>query len=168
MDHHCPWLNNCVGHFNYRYFFLFLVSLSIGCLVFIIHGTSLFLNEFWYRRSDIEWPNELAPVLFILLYCICIAIGIAVFMMACWHGYLIGTGQTTIDYYNNRAKREHTLVTGQVFVNEYDLGTVRNFKEFFNIGRHRHWTSVLIPVPCLPSGDGTKFVTFAEFIREEI
>ena len=59
-------------------------------------------------------------------------------------------------------------VTGQVFVNEYDLGTIRNFQEFFNVGRHRHWTSILVPKPCPPSGDGTKFTSFAEFIREDL
>ena len=41
MDHHCPWINNCIGHFNQKFFILFVWYSFTGCL------TSLMIS-FWY------------------------------------------------------------------------------------------------------------------------
>jgi palmitoyltransferase len=95
------------------------------------------MTEIVGQRFDYPWAFNLEPMLFIMIFVISICIGLAVLGMAIWHTYLIATGQTTIEYYMNGEKKEHSKYTGQVFVNEFDLGTLRNFKEFFNVGPHR-------------------------------
>ena len=49
MDHHCPWINTCVGHFNHGHFVSFLASAVLGCgLATISLSLSLYygLNRF--------------------------------------------------------------------------------------------------------------------------
>lgn len=40
------WLNNCVGHFNHRYFFSFCLYMTLGCVYCSISSKDLFLDAY--------------------------------------------------------------------------------------------------------------------------
>ncbi|XP_030371204.1 probable palmitoyltransferase ZDHHC24 [Scaptodrosophila lebanonensis] len=50
-DHHCLFTCCCIGHYNYRYFFYFLVYMAIGSL-YVSINTSIYL---WYLHADVYW-----------------------------------------------------------------------------------------------------------------
>ena len=128
MDHYCPWMFNVVGFRNYRYFFLFLLWLWVGCVYAIIMTIVPFFSIRKHREvfGIIVPKKDSANVSF--MFIICCAICFSISFLFFWHLYLILTGQTTIEYHINRSKKREGATRGHLYMNPYDMGRRKNWQ----------------------------------------
>jgi len=76
-----------------------------------------------------------------------------------WQLYLVMTGQTQYEFYENQSKKNKMKKRGETFVHEFDLGPMKNFQFFFGVGR-QWWTfSWMLPSLKTIPGDGINFPT---------
>nr|KAF6311481.1 zinc finger DHHC-type palmitoyltransferase 3 [Myotis myotis] len=69
MDHHCPWVNNCVGENNQKYFVLFTMYIALISLHALIMVGFHFLHCFeedWTKCSYFSPPTT---VILLILLC---------------------------------------------------------------------------------------------------
>lgn len=100
LDHHCVWLNNCVGRRNYRYFFTYVSSATI--LSFFLIGASIghivaYQNQkhISFGASVKHWQVPFAMFIY----------GLLAFpypgSLWVYHLFLTGKGETTREYLNS-------------------------------------------------------------------
>jgi ribosomal protein L40E len=140
MDHHCPWINNCVGHFNHGHFTAFLASAVCGCsLASVTLGMSLYygLNRSWYHYYGTGTePLVIFSVWTLLatLFGLGLAIGVvvAVGLLLFFQLRAIAKNQTGIEDWILEKAKYRRKDTGEEFIYPYNLGRKRNFSEVLN------------------------------------
>ncbi|XP_041109748.1 palmitoyltransferase ZDHHC14 isoform X2 [Polyodon spathula] len=117
FDHHCPWVGNCVGKRNYRFFYMFILSLSfltIFIFAFVIAHVIHRSHQTGFLNALKDSPASVleAVVCFFSVWSI---VGLSGF-----HTYLISSNQTT----NEDIKGSWSTKRGKENYNPYSHGNI--------------------------------------------
>ncbi|WVN86643.1 uncharacterized protein L203_101812 [Cryptococcus depauperatus CBS 7841] len=132
LDHHCPWIGNCVGFFNQGHFIRFLLWVDIATTYHLIMMVSRVMSIAQYYVE----PTLVDVLLVVFNFAACIPVWLCVGMFSVYHLYLASGNSTTIEGWEK--DKVATLVR---------RGKIKEIKYPYNIGVYHNLKAVLGPNP---------------------
>lgn len=123
MDHHCIWISNCVGHANYKVFFIFVLYAVVACIYSMVLLVGSLTNDSLEDELQTGGSFRTAYVISGLLL---IPLSVALSVLLGWHIYLIFHNKTTIEYHEGVRALWLAEKGGTVYKHPYDLGIYEN------------------------------------------
>lgn len=149
MDHHCPWIYNCVGFKNYKYFFLLLVYSVLDCH-FIVWTMAESVKKCLFR------PDIPLETMFWTFFGETVAFFLATLttIFLAFHVLLMLKAMTTIEFCEKSLPKKDSEKWSAYSASVYDQGLLGNMRAV--LGNN----VFLWFLPCsVPQGDGLNFVS---------